>query len=188
MILPMPSFPMRSEPSDYAKRMSKVMLFLLSLQTVTCVCRMVMLLDIMGGFIQAIGIGLGWYAWKENMDLRFICYWGMLSLFNGAFDLVKLIDALVKSPSPLFSSQASAAYNIAGVVQLAVPLSGLAGAILAWQLYKDATSTSYEEDSGGSSYMARAPPGRSSETTSLRTSRQPQVSVFAGSGNRLGSV
>merc|ERR1719171_3160832 len=111
--------------SDYAKSMSGVMLALLILQTTLCVLRMFLLLDIMGGFIMGIAIGLGWYAWKEEMHITFICYWGMLSLFNGVFDLVKLIDFAVKSPMPLFSAQAPAMYNVASFIQLAIPLSVL---------------------------------------------------------------
>merc|ERR1719181_2089387 len=119
--------------------MQPVLLALLIIQTITCTLRMVVLLDIMGGFIQAIAIGLGGYAWKEDMNITFICYWGMLSLFNGAFDLVKLIDFQVKSPLPLFSSEAPTMYNVASAIQLAIPLSVLGGVILAWRLYKDAT-------------------------------------------------
>merc|ERR1719378_868189 len=119
--------------SEYARSMSGVMLAVLIMQTMVCALRMFLLLDIMGGFIMAIAIGLGWYAWKEDMHITFLCYWGMMSLFNGAFDLVKLIDAQVKSPLPLFSSQENTAYNLTGGIQIAIPLSGLAGAFLAWR-------------------------------------------------------
>merc|ERR1719498_467715 len=117
------------------------MLLLLVLQTTACAFRIFMFLDIMGGFMMAIGVGLGWYAWKEDMHITFICYWGFFSLFNGAFDLVKLIDFQVKSPLPMFSSEAPAVYNFASLIQLSVPLSGLVGAYLAWLLYKDATGS-----------------------------------------------
>merc|ERR1719240_2564290 len=127
-----------------------------------CVLRMFLLLDIMGGFIQGIAIGLGWYAWKEEMHITFVCYWGMLSLFNGAFDLVKLIDFQVKSPMPMFSSQAPAMYNIASIIQLAIPFSALAGCVLAWYLYKDAT-----DSPSLSGYQVRTPAGRGSETSSF---------------------
>merc|ERR1719498_1841924 len=117
--------------------MSSVMLAILLFQSVTCIFRMILLLDIMGGFIMAIAIGLGWYAWKEDMHITFICYWGLMSCFNGVFDLVKLIDYQVKSPLPMFSSAAPMMYNVASVIQLAIPFSAIAGAVLAWYLYKD---------------------------------------------------
>merc|ERR1719174_1326790 len=108
-----------------------MMLAILIIQTVACTLRMFVLLDIMGGFIMAIAIGLGWYAWKQDMHITFICYWGMMSLFNGAFDLVKLIDFQVKSPLPLFSFQAPMMYNFASLLQLAIPISVLVGCVLA---------------------------------------------------------
>merc|ERR1719478_121541 len=98
-------------PTEYALSMMNVLLTILIVETVACAFRMFILLDIMGGFIMAIGIGLGWYAWKQDMHITFICYYGMISLFNGAFDLVKLIDFQVKSPMPLFSSDAPFMYN-----------------------------------------------------------------------------
>merc|ERR1719502_177262 len=129
MILPMPAMPMQfGGASDYARSMSGVMLAILIAQTTACALRMFLLLDIMGGFIMGIGIGLGWYAWKEDMHITFICYWGMMVLFNGAFDLVKLIDAQVKSPLPMFSSDAPMIYNFASLIQLAIPFSQLVGA------------------------------------------------------------
>merc|ERR1719299_174351 len=108
-------------PTEYAKSMSKPMLAMMIFQSVACACRMFLLLDIMGGFIMGIAIGLGWYAWKQDMHITFICYWGMLSLFNGVFDLVKLIDFQVKSPLPMFSSDAPTMYNVASAIQLAIP-------------------------------------------------------------------
>merc|ERR1719162_2491143 len=153
MIMPMPPMPMQmGGASDYARSMSPIMLAILVIQTMVCTLRMFVLLDIMGGFIMAIAIGLGWYAWKEDMHITFICYWGLMSLFNGAFDLVKLIDFQVKSPLPLFSSSAPTMYNVASAVQLSIPISGLIGCVLAWYLYKDATgdgeSSGYQVTAG----------------------------------------
>lgn len=184
MILPMPQMPMGAA-TDYARSKSYLMLAILVLQTLMCLCRMVLLLDIMGAFIMGIAIGLGWYAWKEDMNITFICYWGMISLFNGAFDLVKLIDYLVKSPLPLFSSKAPPMYNVVSAVQLSIPLSVLIGVPLAWYLYKDATASAGDDEP---SFSARASPGRRSESSSLlgRQSQTASFAAFSGSGNRLG--
>merc|ERR1719174_1883779 len=118
-------------PSRYMEGKKPLFTFILCLQTLACVLRMFLFLDILGGFVMAIAIGLGWYAWKENMHITFICYWGMMSLFNGVFDLVKLIDFQVKSPMPMFSSEAPMMYNFASLLQLAIPISVLVGCVLA---------------------------------------------------------
>mmetsp|Transcript_55840 Transcript_55840/g.88489 ORF Transcript_55840/g.88489 Transcript_55840/m.88489 type:complete len:187 (-) Transcript_55840:29-589(-) len=183
MILPMPAMPAPTGvPSAFALRMRNVMLAVLILQSMICTLRLVMLLDIMGGFIMAIAIGLGWYAWKEDMHITFICYWGMLSLLNGIFDLIRLIDAQVKTRAPMFSSRQSAMYNIASIIQLAIPISALGGCILAWYLYKDATGSPSEIG-----YTVHAPDRREDARTSLNSrTQQSTFKTFAGQGNRLG--
>merc|ERR1719321_1646842 len=156
----MPAMPQQiGGPSEFALRVMPWMLAILVVESLTCALRMFILLDIMGGFIMAIAIGLGWYAWKQDMNITFVCYWGMLSLFNGVFDLVKLIDFQVKSPMPMFSSDAPTMYNVASLIQLAIPLSSLAGAVLAWYLYKDATDSPSEMG-----FSSRAPAERRSES------------------------
>merc|ERR1719174_3142209 len=169
--------------TEYARSMSGVMLAVLILQTVMCALRMFLLLDIMGGFIMGIAIGLGWYAWKEHMHITFICYWGMMSLFNGAFDLVKLIDSAVKSPTPMFSANAGTMYNVASSVQLLIPLCVLPGCILAWRLYKDAMEGAASSESFASSR------GFARERNCSKISpREQGFTTFGGQGQRLGAV
>jgi hypothetical protein len=170
-------------PSSFALRMRNVLLAVLILQSTLCALRLVMLLDIMGGFIMAIAIGLGWYGWNQDMHITFICYWGLLSLVNGAFDLVRLIDTQVKSRDPMFSSAAPAMYNFTSAVELAIPLSALGGCILAWYLYQDATGSPSEIG-----YSVQAPrEGRENARTSLNSSTaQSGFKTFGGQGNRLG--
>merc|ERR1719476_332591 len=120
------------------------MLAILVAQSIFCAFRLVMLLDIMGGFIMGIGVGLGWYAWKEDMHITFICYWGLMSLFNGTMDLIKFIDQWVKSPMPLFSSHLPWKYNLMSLAVMLSPFSLLLGAYLSYYLYKHHS----EEDSG----------------------------------------
>merc|ERR1719356_1268828 len=94
----------------------------------------------MGGFLMAIMIGLGVYAWREDMNITMICYWGFLCLINGAFDLVKVIDYMVKLKGlPLFSDRMPTAYNLGHLTMILIPVSTLLGAPLAWYLYKDYT-------------------------------------------------
>eukprot|EP00929_Paragymnodinium_shiwhaense_P034970 TRINITY_DN18970_c0_g1_i2.p2 TRINITY_DN18970_c0_g1~~TRINITY_DN18970_c0_g1_i2.p2 ORF type:complete len:189 (-),score=44.48 TRINITY_DN18970_c0_g1_i2:324-890(-) len=188
MLLPMPAMPAPSGfgPSEYAKQRSPIFCALLTFQTVVCVLRMVMLLDIMGGFIMAICIGLGWYAWRESMHITFICYYGMMGLINGALDLVKFIDSWVKSPAPLFSRQLPLEYNFASLIMLMIPLSMLAGAYFAYDMYcKESEDNSgvYRSGGGGRAYgsQASAPAGRTASSTK-------SFSAFGGSGQRLGAV
>merc|ERR1719409_309725 len=96
-------------PSGYLLSWRPWMCALLVLQTFLDVCKIFLLLDIMGGFIMSIIVGLGWYAWKEGMHITFICYWGVGGAINGTFELVSVIDAVVHMPkgTHLFSSDAT---------------------------------------------------------------------------------
>jgi len=165
------------------------MLFILIVQTVSCFLRMVLILDIIGGFIMAIGIGFGWYAYKEGMDIQFICYWGMMCLINGAFDLVRFIDHWVKSPVALFSSEAPAAYNMISAILLVSPLSALAGSWLAWYMYKSYSDEPAGGDwgAGGGGWGGGGPViGGNSERSRLLGGGG--FRAFEGGGQRLGTA
>merc|ERR1719407_122876 len=95
-----------------------VTLAVLVVETITCALRMFILLDIMGGFIMGIAIGLGWYAWKEDMHITFICYWGMMCLVQGMFGLAQFLDSWVHGG---LSFQGAAA--IFAIIQLCIPIS-----------------------------------------------------------------
>merc|ERR1719433_211932 len=155
MLLPVPTFE-NEVPGPYAISRRPLMLGILVAQSLACLLRLVLLLDVMGGFIMAIGIGFGWYAYRE-MKMSCVYYWGLLSLINGAFDLVKVIDHWVKSPLPPFSSKQSAAYNIVSGLLLAIPLVTLAGAWLAYKMYRG-----QEEGPSGGYWAREAPPQRTS--------------------------
>merc|ERR1719491_47825 len=156
----MPALPTKIGPaSSYMRSMQSSMMAILLFQSVICGCRLVLFLGIMGGFVAAIGIGLGWYAFKEDMHITFICYWGFFCGFNGAFDTVKWIDQVVKMPGQLFSSSLPFAYNATSALSLLVPLSMLLGAPFAWHLYKHSLQSSGEDSCaiGMDSFGSRPP-------------------------------
>eukprot|EP00403_Amphidinium_massartii_P011927 CAMPEP_0178422318 /NCGR_PEP_ID=MMETSP0689_2-20121128/27109_1 /TAXON_ID=160604 /ORGANISM="Amphidinium massartii, Strain CS-259" /LENGTH=198 /DNA_ID=CAMNT_0020043873 /DNA_START=24 /DNA_END=620 /DNA_ORIENTATION=+ len=195
MLFPMPgAIPSISgPPTEYARSMWPLLLLILAVQTVVCILRLVLLLDIMGGFVMAIAIGLGWYAAKEDMNITFLCYWGMMCLFNGVFDSVQLVDFAVKLPSLVLVVN-----TIVFWVLVLIPVSMLSGSLLAWKLYKnhqeDYTSES-SQSSGflGSSFglrrdlFARGGGGTGNEGRSLLGSHGlPSFATFGGKGHRLG--
>mmetsp|Transcript_97853 Transcript_97853/g.315787 ORF Transcript_97853/g.315787 Transcript_97853/m.315787 type:complete len:195 (+) Transcript_97853:98-682(+) len=193
MLLPMPPMPVQSgPPCEYVMSRRWLLFSMLLAQSLVCVLRMVLLLDILGGFIMAICIGFGWYGYQSGMDITFICYWGMMCLINGAFDLVKLIDHWVKAPVPLFSSHLPPMYNAMSATLLAVPLVTLPGAWLAWHMYKGHSEADSPGDFGAGIYFqgrhAQAERGDSSERQRLLPgSSSRSFQAFAGSGQRLGA-
>mmetsp|Transcript_70185 Transcript_70185/g.217053 ORF Transcript_70185/g.217053 Transcript_70185/m.217053 type:complete len:190 (-) Transcript_70185:122-691(-) len=188
MVVPMPPMP-AGPPTEYAMNRRWLLLVVLILETTLCILRMVMLLDIIGGFIMAIAIGFGWYAYSEGMHITFICYWGMMSLINGAFDLVKLIDFWVKSSMPLFSKKLSTRYNVISGVLLAIPIVTLLGSLLAWWMYKaHADADSFEWGAQQNALDERRPLTRPADdrSGSLGTPARG-FTAFEGSGRRLGA-
>lgn len=148
----MPAMPTQlGPPTAYALASRPCLLLVLVLQSVVCVMRMVLLADIMGGFLMAVMVGLGVYAWREDMNITVVCYWGVLCLINGAFDFVKVVDYLVKMRGvPLFSDKLPLQYNFAHVTLVAIPLVTLLGCPLAWFLHKDhSAGLAIAEPAGG---------------------------------------
>merc|ERR1719217_1700029 len=119
-------------PSEYAKARKMPYAVLLAGLSVCIALRIYPMLDIMGGFINAIGIGLGWYAVHRDMDIQFVCYCGMLCLINGIFDTVRMIDMLVKMGGAMDIFQ-----DIIMLTMLASPALMLATAGMSYYIYKD---------------------------------------------------
>merc|ERR1712187_598387 len=99
----------------------------------------------------------GWYAVKEDMHITFICYWAMMSFVNGVFDLVKVVDHVVKSPLPLFSKELPVQYNLMSATIVLIPVVTLAGALLGWRFYKDATELDTVADARPVAQRVNAP-------------------------------
>uniref|UniRef100_A0A7S1B008 Uncharacterized protein n=1 Tax=Noctiluca scintillans TaxID=2966 RepID=A0A7S1B008_NOCSC len=190
VMLPMPAMPTQfGPPSAYVEGKKPIFLALLVFQTTLCVLRICMLLDILGGFVMALGVGVGWYAFRENMNITFICYWGMMSLINGMFDLVRFIDTAVHSFGPVFTMEpGSTSYNIRSLVMLLVPLSCLAGAVLAYFMYKNVADGDYDQHSFSSGRMGRRDEREPLVNARSAPSDNTSFAAFAGQGQRLGAV
>lgn len=141
MIMPM-SVPLQmGPPSAYALSRRPWVLAVLTMQTIVCFMRCVFLLDIMGAFLMGIMIAIGVYGLRQDMNVTILTYWGLMCVINGTFDLVKVIDYMVKLGGlPLFSAEKSPQYNIQNATALLIPITTLAGVPMAWYLYKDHSS------------------------------------------------
>lgn len=181
MILPLPALPLQiGPPTDFARKISPWFLFILILQAVACVFRVWIFLDIMGGFVMGIQIWLGWYAWKEDMNITFISCFGFLCLLNGVFDAVRFIDYAVKVAQPIFGSN----LIYLTLIEIAVPLFSLIGTVMAWLIYRDYERHALPAPVGSDVFQEGTPliNHRANET-----SPPPRQHAFTGHGQRLGS-
>mmetsp|Transcript_21511 Transcript_21511/g.37785 ORF Transcript_21511/g.37785 Transcript_21511/m.37785 type:complete len:145 (+) Transcript_21511:33-467(+) len=143
----------------------------------------------MGGFLMAIMIAVGYFGIREDINIQLLCYWGMMCLINGSFDLVKLIDVLVRNRLPLFSTNAPPEYNIDHGMALAIPVVTLMGVPLAWWLYQDYAGGGEPSPLPGPGPQQRDREGetRYTERSSLMGSRGANFTAFEGEGRRLGA-
>mmetsp|Transcript_16565 Transcript_16565/g.47461 ORF Transcript_16565/g.47461 Transcript_16565/m.47461 type:complete len:180 (+) Transcript_16565:84-623(+) len=179
MLIPMPAMPASGgPPSQYLLSMRPYMLAILIVQSIACFFQVFFLLEILGGFMNVIACALGWYAWKEDMHITFICYWGMMGLINGLFDLVRFIDAQVHFGGPLFSKD-DVPGSIGTAVHLFGPLSFIAGAVFAYRACTRHDTPEAERGSGSWACEGGAGYGAARPTT---------FQSFRGQGQRLGSV
>lgn len=115
--------------SPYARNVQHWLKAILCLQVVTCVCRFFILKEITGGCYMAVICALGWYAVKQDMNITWVCLWGLACAVNSCFDVFTLLFTLIFAIVRL---------NIFDVVlRILAPLSELLGVGFAWHLYLD---------------------------------------------------
>lgn len=186
--------------SEYAKARRPLLLVLLLAQSVACFLRCFLLLDVMGAFLMGIAIGIGYYAWREDMNITCIAYFGVLCLVNGAFDFVRFLDVWVRLPMPIFSGDLPGIVRAQHAVLLAVPLTVLPGAALAYAMYRNFVDAEDAADEHGGPLAGRgglqAYPGYGAgsfgapadpEAQPLRQAPAGAYDPFRGTGHRLGS-
>mmetsp|Transcript_112960 Transcript_112960/g.205331 ORF Transcript_112960/g.205331 Transcript_112960/m.205331 type:complete len:185 (+) Transcript_112960:195-749(+) len=184
MLIPLPS-----PPRGNARSGQCPMMIILILQTILVVFRMVLFLDIIGGFIMGIIAALGWYAWKDDMNITIMSYWGMMCVFYGVFDVVKLIHYRVNSHVPWFSEKLGFQHNFGSAVMMLIPISELLAALLAWRIYKswsEGDDTDMDFGFPATAQPDRRPPA--SGGGSMLGGRGRNFQTFQGAGQRLGSA
>jgi len=122
-------------PTKYAQNLTHWMHFILGAQAVLGACRLFYLMDFLGSFWMIGVIALGLYAWQQDMNIEYICIWGIACLLNGLLDIVAMIIPLV------FGLLSLDVFAMA--VRVCTPASELVGAAFAWNLYCD-----FQEDKG----------------------------------------
>eukprot|EP00747_Dinoflagellata_sp_TGD_P167096 gnl/TRDRNA2_/TRDRNA2_190954_c0_seq1.p1 gnl/TRDRNA2_/TRDRNA2_190954_c0~~gnl/TRDRNA2_/TRDRNA2_190954_c0_seq1.p1 ORF type:complete len:187 (+),score=33.09 gnl/TRDRNA2_/TRDRNA2_190954_c0_seq1:94-654(+) len=185
MLIPFPAMPSPSgPPSDYLLRRRPVVIAVLITQTILCALRIALFLDILGGFIMAIVVGVGWYAVKQDMNITFLCYWGIMCFIQGIFGLVTIIDAGVHG-AVLWDKE----HLVKSIVLLGVPIMYIVGSILAYCFYQDATEEYLPPPAGGGygALNARGAGGSSGGGGGMFSGPNRSVNLFSGDGHKLGS-
>lgn len=144
--------------TDYARRVRHWLHFILVMQAVGCALRFIILWEVFGAFWMAMLCALGWYAWKQDMNITYICCWGLACMVNALFDIFGAILSFVfislcaLTHLPVMQGpfmQARCAARLApGIVHITVAFSELMGAAFAWHLYADYRASHGEKAPG----------------------------------------
>lgn len=122
--------PMQVGPPTETARSLKYWLWrILFLQAIALAARVYFLVDIIGGLWMGLTIAVGIYAYREDMNITYICAWGSICLVNGLFDV---LGTLMPAIAGVLSLKFGEAF-----VRVCVPLTYFIGALFAWHLYKD---------------------------------------------------
>lgn len=143
------------------------------LVTICVALRFYPILDIMGGFINAIGLGLGWYALSREMDIQFVCYCGMLCAINVLFDAVKVIALFVDGKGDLLFKSPLQYLTLGSMIASPILMIGIV--VLTYCMYKDYQGHWYIGDTE-SGY------GASTEESSCLLDADASFDAFTGSG------
>lgn len=122
--------------TPYARNVRHWFKTILLIQVGVCIARVFMLKDIVGGFWMILLCILGVYALREDMNITYVCCWGLFCGLNSLGDILGLTLSL------LFDLLKFNLFDI--LLRVLAPLSELLGAFFAWHLYLD-----YFEVGGG---------------------------------------
>merc|ERR1719235_2191328 len=141
-------------------------------------------LDIIGGFLNAIGVGIGWYAVNNDMDIQWICFCGMMNFIQGIFSLVTVIDFAVHHS--MFAETSLTSTIIMEIVRVVSPILMLAIAAVSYMLYKDYARA--DHGPGEWRDVERAPLSQASNApTRQNYGGSTGFTAFQGSGQKLGT-
>lgn len=195
MVIPLPfSFPQQfGPPTEYALRVRPYFAISLVFLFLIAVGKFYPLLDIWGGFVTLLCIGMGYYAMQDNMNITWISYYGFFSIIQGVLETVKLIEVSVKSPRAFFPKGMPASYYVGSMTMILGPIAFYIGAMLSWWIYKDHTRAVEGTpllQGGGGDWARREQTPQYGQDPSLvgQPQIQPNASFqpFQGQGQRLG--
>jgi hypothetical protein len=115
-------------PTEKAKKMQWLFAACAIFQLLMGIMVAIEFLNFVSGLIMCLGTAIAFFAWKENMNITYICWWGLMSTIGFVVGVASIFIGFAVRISTL-------------VVKCNVPLSCLFGMIMAWTLYTDYEQT-----------------------------------------------
>lgn len=186
-------------PTVYARSVNYWLLRILFLQVIGCIIRVAVMKDVSGGLWMAVAASVGAYAYRQDMNITYVCCWGLLCLLNALFDVVAVIWTLSLGGDMVASDT---------LVMIYVPIVYLLGALFARHLYLDycrqenitplakadvfakvagpnqGAATTYQGNGAGAPPAAAAQPGGSTAMRDLSALGSSFFSSMTGSASK----
>eukprot|EP00440_Ansanella_granifera_P055495 gb/GFBE01060159.1/.p1 GENE.gb/GFBE01060159.1/~~gb/GFBE01060159.1/.p1 ORF type:complete len:185 (+),score=32.21 gb/GFBE01060159.1/:1-555(+) len=121
--------------TEYARGLRHWFMFIILLQVAEAVVQIVLCSALVTALWMAVTAVLGLFAWRQDMNITYICIWGTFSIFQAVMTFISdLLPAITGALS----------LDVVGLITLiSVPVIHLLAAAFAWHLYND-----YAEDHG----------------------------------------
>lgn len=120
-------------PTEFAKSMKKWLLGVLVFQVIVVACRFFFAMDVMGALIMFLQACAGGYAYQQDMNITYLCVYGIICAINCLFSTVcAIIPILINLASLDIGATISACL---------VPVANFAGAALVYIVYRDFDQT-----------------------------------------------
>lgn len=116
-------------PTQYAREKRPIHFIICCVQAVLIITNCVFTLNITGAISTGMQVFVGYLAWQQDMNITYVSIYGIMCLLNAVFATVMAILPLVLEALTL---------NIFAMISaLLLPVADLAGAYLAFRVYRD---------------------------------------------------
>jgi len=112
--------------TEYAKSQSYWLVRVVSFQLIMLLARAMVVGDTIGSLWMGLTITIGVFAWQHQMNISYICAWGLLCGVNGTLDIIVFLGGVMRGES-----------GMSLLIRVLVFISYLCGAALARHLYID---------------------------------------------------
>lgn len=108
-------------------------MFLLMAQCAVFVVRVFYLFQFAGGLLNAMAVVLGVCAWRQEMNITYVCFWGLVSLLCFAVDIGSVLMGLIVARIHVFSEE----LGVELAVGLMISVLDCVACLVALLLYRD---------------------------------------------------
>lgn len=115
-------------PTETTKSRKYVFMGVAVYQLLMGIMAIIEFFNMISGLVMIVGCMIAWFAWKENMNITYLCWWGMFSTIGFVVGLVSAFIGFAIKISTI-------------VIKFNIPLSCLFGMLVWWKLYTDYEQT-----------------------------------------------